>query len=208
MAEIKLNPVIVAVEGPSASGKTSWCRQQPWPVVAEYTPSGREPDGSDEALRAIFWVGVNSARWRQAVDLDAEYDVVLCDGDPMKLHYSWSLARIGAVPWSRFECELRYAREALTDGRLGMVDLVLVSIPPTDVLRARRAADTTRRRRSFDLHVELSGPLREWYTAVERADPGGVVWAWPAGGVPLRSRDRGHLDGPALLDRVIELLPR
>jgi hypothetical protein len=200
--------VIVAVEGPSASGKTTWCRRQPWPVVAEYTPTGNEPDGSDEALQAAYWVEVNSARWHQAVDLDADHEVVLCDGDPMKLHYSWSLARIGAAPWSRFECELGYAREALIDGRLGMADLVLVSVPPAGVLRARRAADPTRRRRSFDVHVELAGPLREWYTAVEQADPGGVVWAWPASGVPLDSSKRKRLENLALLDRVVELLPR
>ena len=206
--QIKLDVVIVAVEGPSASGKTTWCRRQPWPVVAEYTPSGSEPDGSDEHLRAAFWVGVNSARWLQAVELDAKHEVVLCDGDPMKLHYSWSLARIGAVPWSRFECELRYTRAALVDGHLGMADLVLVSVPPTDVLHARRAADPTRRRRSFDVHVELAGPLREWYTAVDEAEPGGVVWGWPAGGVPLEASKRRRLASPALLDRVVELLPR
>lgn len=200
--------MIVAVEGPSASGKTTWCRRQPWPVVAEYSPTGSEPDGSDEALRAAYWVGVNSARWQQAVELAAAHEVVLCDGDPMKLHYSWGLARISAVPWSRFECELRYTREALADGRLGMADLLLVSVPPADVLRARRVADPTRRRRSFDVHVELAGPLREWYTVVEQADPGGVVWAWPAGGVPFESSKRRRLGSLALLDRVVELLPR
>jgi hypothetical protein len=200
--------VIVAVEGPSASGKTTWCRRQPWPVVAEYTPTSSEPDGSDESLQAAFWAGVNSARWHQAVELDADHEVVLCDGDPMKLHYSWSLARIGAAPWSRFECELGYARDALVGGRLGMADLVLVSVPPADVLRARRAADMTRRRRSFDVHVELARPLREWYAAVEQADPGGVVWAWPDGGVLRDSSRRKRLGSLALLDRVVELLPR
>jgi hypothetical protein len=207
-ADIKLGLVIVVVEGPSAAGKTTWCRSQPWPVVAEYSPTGNEPDGSDDALRAAFWVGVNSARWQQAAELDVEHEVVLCDGDPMKLHYSWSLARIGAAPWSRFDCEFRHARAALADGRLGMADLVLVSVPPTDVLQARRAADTTRRRRSFDVHVELAAPLREWYTAVDQADPGAVVWGWPAGGVPLESPKGRRLGSPALLDRVVETLPR
>ena len=90
--------MIVAVEGPSAAGKTTWCRQQPWPVVAEYSPTGGEPDDSDEDRRAAYWVGVNSGRSQQALKLEAEHRVVLCDSDPLKLHYSWSLARIGAAP--------------------------------------------------------------------------------------------------------------
>src|SRR6478735_5328390 len=39
--------VIVAVEGPSAAGKSTWCRATSEQFVAEYTPTGEEPDGSD-----------------------------------------------------------------------------------------------------------------------------------------------------------------
>jgi hypothetical protein len=127
--------VIVAVEGPSAAGKTTWCRQQPWPAVAEYAPTGKEPDGSDEGQRAAYWVQVNSGRWRQALQLEKEHRVVLCDGDPLKLHYSWCLARVGAAPWSKFRHELRYVREAFASAQLGFCDVVLVSIPPLHVLR-------------------------------------------------------------------------
>jgi hypothetical protein len=151
--------MIVAVDGPSAAA--TWCRRQPWPVVVEYAASGAEPDGSDEERRAAYWVAVNSG-------------VVLCDSDPLKLHYSWCLARIGAAPWSRFEHEPRETREAIAAGRLGFADVALVSIPSVAVLRTRKAADPTRQRRAFDLHARLREPLREWYTAVERAEPGRV----------------------------------
>ena len=201
-------PVIVAVEGPSAAGKTTWCRKQPWPVVAEYLPTGGEPDGSDPDCQAAYWVEVNSGRWQQAVELEAQSPVVLCDSDPFKLHYSWSLARLGAAPWSRFEYELRSTREALTAGRLGFTDVVVVSIPPADVLRTREAADSTRQRRSFDLHVRLGAPLREWYTAIERAEPGRVAWSWPATGIPLALSERPQRSDPTLLDHVVRYLPR
>lgn len=37
--------MIVAVEGPSAAGKSTWCaRFGKGRVVPEYTPTGREPD--------------------------------------------------------------------------------------------------------------------------------------------------------------------
>jgi hypothetical protein len=177
------------------------------PVVAEYTPTGREPDGADEDRQAAYWVQVNSGRWKQALELEKQHPIVLCDSDPLKLHYSWCLARIGAAPWSRFHHELRCVREALAASRLGFPDLVLVSIPPLHVLRSHDAADTTRQRRSFDLHAKLSEPLREWYTAVERAEPGRVVWSLPATGVPVTTSGRVQRCDPALLDRVIAHLP-
>ena len=92
--------------------------------------------------------------------LEKQNRVVLCDSDPLKLHYSWCLARFGAVPWPRFEHELRYVRKALADARLGFTDMVLVSIPPLHVLRSRKATDMARQRRSFDLHAKLGASAR------------------------------------------------
>jgi hypothetical protein len=42
-----------------------------------------------------------------------------------------------------------------------------------------RRADTTRRRRNFDLHVQLAAPLRDWYAAVSALDPHRVRWELP-----------------------------
>ncbi|HEY2193448.1 MAG TPA: hypothetical protein VGH76_14320 [Actinomycetospora sp.] len=55
---------------------------------------------------------------------------MLCDSDPLKLHYSWCLARVGAASPDRFEQQLERARAAFEGERLGLADLVLVSIPP------------------------------------------------------------------------------
>lgn len=176
--------------------------------MAEYAPTDREPDGADEDQQAFYWVQVNSARWQRALELEANNRVVLCDSDPLKLHYSWCLARVGAAPWSRFQLELRYVREAFASCHLGFSDAMFVSIPSFDVLRDHRAADITRRRRSFDVHARLSEPLREWYSAVERADPGRVLWSWPVTGVPMNLEERTtQRCDLALLDRVIENLP-
>ncbi|RZT86801.1 hypothetical protein EV383_3700 [Pseudonocardia sediminis] len=200
--------VIIAVEGPSAAGKTTWCSRQPWPVVAEYQPTGHEPpDDVDESRRAAYWVDVDVGRWGRARTLERGNPIVLCDGDPVKLHYSWCLARVGAAPWSRFDEQLRHARAAFAAGRLGMADLVMVSIPSVETLHRRRAADRTRRRRSFDLHVSLRESLREWHSAVESADPGRVVWSFPPDGVPAPARRRSGSGGPALLERLVTGLP-
>ncbi|MDF2895322.1 MAG: hypothetical protein K0Q46_2108, partial [Rhodococcus erythropolis] len=90
--------MIVAVEGPSAAGKTTWCRTQlggqtaAEGFVAEYQPTGREPDGTDLDVQASYWATVNSKRWSQAEELESRTGIALCDSDPLKLHYSWCLA--------------------------------------------------------------------------------------------------------------------
>lgn len=102
--------MIVAVEGPSAAGKTTWCRQHASVFVAEHAPTGLEADPSGASDQAAFRVGVNSARWRAALDLESRSRTALCDSDPLKLHYSWCLARMGAAPWSCFADELAHTR--------------------------------------------------------------------------------------------------
>ncbi|WP_202968435.1 hypothetical protein [Pseudonocardia sp. HH130629-09] len=132
---------------------------------------------------------------------------MLCDSDPLKLHYSWCLARIGAAPWSRFEHELHGVRTAFATGRLGMADLVLISIPPLEVLRQQKDGDPTRRRRTFDLHARLAGPLREWYSALAEVDPDRVVWSFPATGVPTSVSARARRSDTDVLDRLLTNLP-
>jgi len=200
--------VIVAVEGPSAAGKTTWCRQHASALVEEYARTGVEPDGTDAAYQADYWIRVNSGRWRAALDLEAGSGTVICDSDPLKLHYSWCLSRVGAAPWSRFEQEFAQARYAFASGSLGFADLVLISIPATAILQAQRDADTSRRRKTFALHSTLAEPLRSWYRAVEALEPGRVVWGLPANGLPRSSPGpRARRSDPELLDQLLHLLP-
>lgn len=200
--------MIVVVEGPSAAGKTTWCRQHAPGFVTEYAPTGSEPDGSDLAAQAAYWTTVNTGRWAQARTLEARTGVAVCDSDPLKLHYSWSLAQIGAATRSRFDHEAAQVRRAFAAGALGFADLVLVSIPPLAVLCERRDADPTRRRRSFDLHARLGEHLRAWYQAVDALEPGRVLWQLPADGLPTRTlRPRARRSNVARLDELVTSLP-
>ncbi len=200
--------MIVAVEGPSAAGKTTWCRRHASVLVEEYAPTGFEPDGTDAANQAAYWVRVNAGRWRAALELEAASKTVICDSEPLKLHYSWCLSRVGAAPRSRFEHELSQTRHAFASGSLGFADLVFVSIPATATLHARRAADASRRRGNFALHSTLAEPLRSWYQAVENLEPGRVVWGLPTNGLPRSlPGPRARRSDPALLDELLDLLP-
>ncbi|MFB9784027.1 hypothetical protein [Rhodococcus baikonurensis] len=206
--------VIIAVEGPSAAGKTTWCRAQMTnesvveEFVAEYQPTGFEPDGTNLEVQASYWATVNSNRWSQAKELEVRSGIAICDSDPLKLHYSWCLAAVGAAPAERFERELSAVESAFEQLKLGFADLTVISMPSPEQLRLQRERDHSRRRRHFELHAALAGPLTHWYAAIDRVDPGGVLWHFPTqldlSQCPPPRSDRSDL---SLLDAVINELP-
>jgi hypothetical protein len=201
--------VIVVVTGPSAAGKTTWCRQHFLAdTVPEYVPTSDDLPGSDPTEQAAFWCEVNSRRWSQALQRERLSGLAVCDDDPLKLHYSWSLARIGALSRRRWQAEVDAHRHAVGAGTLGFADLILVSLPPEEELRRRRDADPLRERRNFDLHIRLVEPLRRWYQAVERVGAAQVLWELPSTGLPVGlpppREDRCDL---AVFDAVVAALP-
>jgi hypothetical protein len=85
----------------------------------------------------------------------------VCDTDPFKLHYTWCLWQTGHASARQWRAERDATRQLFADHRLGIADLILVTIPDPAVLAARRRADTTRARHNFELHAQLAGPLRD-----------------------------------------------
>ncbi|WP_172387058.1 hypothetical protein [Streptomyces sp. MNP-20] len=126
----------------------------------------------------MFWTERNVSRWTLACELEVEHELAVCDTDPLKLHYSWCLARAGLASADAFESQLPLARRAIETRRLGLADLIACQIPSADTLRRHKEHDTTRSRRNFDVHAHLAEPLREWYQALDATDPGRVVWNW------------------------------
>ena len=186
--------MIAVVTGPSAAGKTTWCRERfPKNTVCEGTAEAGEP-----------WPEFASRRWSEALRLERERGLAVCDDDPLKLHYGWSLTRIGEMSQREWHDEVESHRAEVAAGRLGFADVILVSTVAGEELRRRRAADVTRRRRNFELHFRLVEPLREWYRAVEQAGASHVVWGLPPGALPV---SRGGRSSVALFDAVIGALP-
>lgn len=147
--------------------------------VPEYAPTAGEPDGEDRLAQADYWVQINCGRWRAALKVEGETGTAVCDSDPLKLHYSWCLARSGPEPRERFDQELMRVRHAFQRADLGLPDVALVTVPTPQVLQRHRDGDTTRSRRHFELHRRLSEPLREWYTALRQLDSSRVLWGLP-----------------------------
>jgi hypothetical protein len=196
--------VIIVVEGPSAAGKTTWTRARRGPaVLAEERYDGPDAEATDEQ-HAGYWARVNTARWARALESERRSEVVICDGDPLKLHYDYGLARLRQIPMARFQAGVAAVRQGIARRRLGIADLILCSIPDDATLTRQRDADRARHRSRFDLHRQLARPLHDWYTALDEQDEGRVVWSFPDAVPPLRATERYDV---ALYDAWIAALP-
>jgi len=203
--------VIIVVEGPSAAGKTTWIAAHcpPAAVIGEM-PGGPAPDRHlDPEGAAAHWARRSAARWHAARQAEQATGTAVCDTDPLKLHYIWSLWQTGHASTRQWHAELSATWQLFAQHHLGIADLILVEIPSLATLTARRKADTSRQRRNFDLHIQLAGPLRDWYHAVEQLDPSRVRWDLPPAGLPDTSTlgQRRNHTGTDTLDALIDRLP-
>jgi hypothetical protein len=171
--------MILVVEGPSAAGKSTWVAR--WPERLVVPESGRvaPPASADRDERARFFIDLNCARWSLAVAAEHAAGMAICDSDPLKLHYGYCLARIGAASWESFWAAVAASRSAIACGHLGIADSIVCAIPDEATLVGRRQSDRSRSRRNFDLHLRLAPALADWYCALERLDPGRVTWELP-----------------------------
>lgn len=172
--------MIIVVEGLSAVGKTTLLRSMPpAQVVVEAGVEIHQEDGqllppAPGQETPQFWVNRQMQRWRRLLDIERQYGRAYADTDPIKLHYAFGLALIGARARDAFDAECEVIREAMTAGQLGFADhIVLLSAPP-EVLAARKAADATKPRHNFALHARLGPSLAAYYASLERLRPNTV----------------------------------
>ena len=201
--------MIIVVEGPSGAGKTTWCRTHGGEnAFLEALPDHTMvPTDSRDAAR--FWVERNVARWQEILTREARDGLVVVDTDPFKMHYIWTLYRTGQVGELEWTTQRDVARDAFAAGRYALADLFLVSDIDAAALRARREADPTRTRRNFERHVLLRDSLLRWYAAIDRLEPGRVVFGLPPAGLSadlLAKGKRGRRSGLELFDQLMSEL--
>lgn len=198
--------MIVVLEGPSAAGKTTWGRTHAGPVLVEEERRPAPNPPRDQRDAAKFWAQRGASRWEDALAVESESEVAVCDTDPLKLHYAWSLWRIGMASKAAFRDQAAAYRNLVAGRRLGFADLYFVLIPAASELAVRKVGDASRERRHFEVHRRLDGPIREWYAAIEALRPGSVVWEFPETGISglsVAPRDRHRLgDFDALVGRL------
>jgi hypothetical protein len=140
---------------------------------------------------ARFWVEQGERRWLAACAIERSKGYAVCDTDPLKLHYVWSLWQIGVARERYWQAECAATRDAIANGRLGFADTYLVKRIDTQLARQQRDADPTRSRRNFELHVKLHERLVAWYRVMEKVLPGAVIWNLPDDGLAGLS-ERGN----------------
>jgi len=200
--------MILVVEGISASGKTTWCAKHGGQQVVpengrfEDVPDRkRDPEGT-----ATFWAERNVERWQKALAMEDISSWALCDSDPLKLHYIWTLWQIGEASEHDWQFELDATRETFAQGRIGFADCYIVGSIDPQLARERAKADTTRRRSGFELHVRLQQALLTWYSAMDAVLPGRVQFGFPAEMPALKNLDGRY--AVADFDQMIASLPR
>ena len=198
--------MIIVVEGPSGAGKTTWCRTHAGPnALLEALPDhSTVPD--EPAAAGRFWVERNVARWAEVLAREARDGLVVVDTDPFKLHFVWTLFRTGQVSEVEWTMQRDVARDAFASGRYALADAFLVSDVDVDTLRARREADESRTRRNFERHVLLRDTLLRWYGAIDRLEPGRVVFGLPTEGIAPELVAKGKRARRSGLDLFDELM--
>lgn len=130
----------------------------------------------------------------------------LCDSDPLKLHYIWSLWQIGETSEHTWRIELDATRATIAQGRIGFADCYIVGRIDPQLARERAKTDTTRRRSGFELHVRLQQALLTWYTAMDEVLPGRVRFGFPSEMPAFKSLDGRY--AVVAFDRMIASLPQ
>ena len=178
-------------------------------TVSETGPRENAPDPVlNPAAAARFWVEQGERRWTAACATERSRGLAVCDTDPLKLHYAWSLWQIGVASDRLWREEFVATRNSIVDGRLGFADIYLVKRIDPWLARRQRDADPSRTRRNFELHVKLHDPLMAWYRAVEKVLPGAIVWNLPEDGLASLSdrRNPATRNSIQIFDQMMHLL--
>ncbi len=171
-ARVARRGIVVCVEGPSAVGKTTLATalaRTGAAVVPELDAAGAPP----VAESAAWFVERHAAQWRAARALAEEAPFAVLDGDPFKgLWYNAVFAERG---WPGVDVVRPLYAAHVAAGTIGVPALYVALDASEDELRARRAGDAARTRRSFEAHLRLVVPLRRWFDTVAACDPARVL---------------------------------
>jgi hypothetical protein len=177
------------------------------PPIASPPSGASDHLPADPSAVAEYWASENARRWSTARDISDRYGWVVCDTDPFKLHWSWTLWVKGLSSLEYWQRCREVTRQAFEDGRLGLPDLVFFADLDAQTLRRQKAADLTRTRRRHEMHVSIAPALKRWYSAMAKLDPTRVQFGLPpSNGIEarhLRLGSRTGAPGAEVFDQFI-----
>ena len=173
--------MIIVVEGISAAGKTTYARQFGAQHCLPELPvkHARPEPGAPLEVHAEFWAEHNARRFEMALEIERQKGFVVCDTDPLKLHYAWCMERAGFEWPDKFDVARKSVRQKIAERRLGFADLYLFKRIEPEIARAQKEGDLTRRRGNFEQHLALQPHLVSWFEALSGALKDRVHWGFP-----------------------------
>jgi hypothetical protein len=168
--------MIVAIEGASATGKTTWCRSHFADSCVPEAPENVEAPGlfGDPAEVGWFWVSHATGNWQKALAIEQERGIAVCDGDPFHLYFAWALWKTGFLPRKLFDIESALYRIAFEEQQIGFVDHVLWIEVPAEELHRRAEVDLTRRRKRHKMYLAIAPWMKTWFAERQRLLPATV----------------------------------
>jgi hypothetical protein len=99
--------MIVAVEGPSAAGKTTWiiAHRHGAAVIAEAQPGPAPHHGSDPASAAIHRAKVSATPWAVVCRVEEQAEIAVCDTDRSNCT-TWCLGQTGHASARQWRAEV------------------------------------------------------------------------------------------------------
>ncbi len=140
--------------------------------------------------------------------MESANNPAICDTDPLKLHYAWSLWQIGEAPEEQWLFQRSATRQAIVDRRIGFADAYIVRAIDPQIARRRREDDKTRQRRNFELHLRLQPSLLAWYRTLGAIRHKPVLFGFPERipSPPTSNHDDRY--DVTLFDTMMASLPR
>jgi len=176
-----MRAIVVALEGPSASGKTTvssvLARRYRWARIDEAfdrlrpRPGLRFGSQAELAALELRLLDEEARRFRDAQTLALRGRVVVADTsflDPVT--YTVGLLLLGLATPATFRTVVRHARSLARQGRLGLPDLTIRLAVSAAIRRDRAAGSPARHPRAFRARHEAVGQVEEaflvpWWAA-------------------------------------------
>lgn len=204
----------ICIEGPSAAGKSTLAGALAGElgglVIHEVNELFERP--ADDADH--WYLDRQVDRWQMAIARrHSAGGAAILDGDVFQpLWYGWAYGFRKFLPLNGL---VDFYRRHVSSGSIGFADHYIVLQCSEEELRRRRDADSTRRRRNFDEHLQFIAPQRRYFERLAEIDPPRVIWSpqGPEAVTPVSAsklierqcRSRGVPDS-VILERLLDLL--
>jgi hypothetical protein len=168
---------IVTLEGPSGVGKTTAASGICEAESAVRVPEVNELFDTTQEDSTTWYYERQCDRWRRAIELEDEYEVVILDGDVFQpLWYNWSLQSLSSEEttveqFAPVETIANFYRPKLSEQEIGFPDRYCILTADEQTLRRRKTMDETRTRQNFEAHLKLNAPQRRYWESLQSVAP-------------------------------------